>query len=325
MNPNLIVIAIFCALAASAADTATLKARSSALDPEAKPHPHIDFVFEKDGKILDWQHGSAPTAEPRGQLVIWMMSYNAELFKRLNSYGLHSIQPHYANRWFSKICRETPVDENCRGNVRLEAATGLDFSLDLDLAPADGMVRRAYRFVSWLAKEQPEANWAQFLDTNAQTLHWDRVIMSGSSHGSTTSARFAKHQRVARVVALCGPRDQYQAWQRLESATPAERYFGFSHVLDGGWTGNHYCRSWQMLGLHQFGPIVNVDNAKPPYGNTRRLISAVDVKGNAGRAHSAVTPGKGKPDYEDVWRYLYTHPVDQVGDPVATDPDCVVK
>jgi hypothetical protein len=314
-----------CALTAIAAEIAPFKARASVLDSQARQHPQIDFVFEKDGKALDWQHGSAPTTEPRGQLVIWMMSYNAELFKRLNSYGLHAIQPHYANRWFSKICRETPVDEDCRGNVRLEAATGLDFSPALDLTPADGMMRRAYRFVSWLDEQQPKANWDQFLDKQSETLRWERVIMSGSSHGSTTSARFAKYQRVARVVALCGPRDQYQAWQGLDSATPAERYFAFSHVLDGGWTGNHYCRSWQMLGLHQFGPIVDVDKAKPPYGNTRRLLSAADVGGNAKRAHSAVTPGKGKPDYEDVWRYLYTHPVDKVGRPVATDPDCVVK
>ena len=62
------------------------------------------------------------------------------------------------------------------------------------------------------------------------------------------------------------------------------RFFGFSHVLDGGWTGDHYCRSWEMIGLNQFGPIVNVDQTQPPYGNTRRLITDADVKGDANRA-----------------------------------------
>lgn len=89
---------------------------------------------------------------------------------------------------------------------------------------------------------------------------------------------------------LCGPRHQYQTWQGLPSATPANRFFGFSHVLDGGWTGDHYCRSWQLLGLAEFGPIVNVDQSKPPYGNTRRLITDGDVKGDDKRAHSSVTP-----------------------------------
>ena len=45
-----------------------------------------------------------------------------------------------------------------------------------------------------------------------------------------------------------------------------------SHVLDGGWTGGHYCRSWELLGLEEYGPIVNVDRAAAPYDNTGRLI-----------------------------------------------------
>jgi len=103
-------------------------------------------------------------------------------------------------------------------------------------------------------------------------------------------------------------------------------------VLDGGWSGNHYCRSWELLGLHAFGPIVNVDETQPPYGNSRRLISAADVGGNADRAHSAVTPGRASPKdaagewlYEPVWEYLFTHPVEQVGQPDDRDPRCVVK
>ncbi len=96
---------------------------------------------------------------------------------------------------------------------------------------------------------------------------------------------------MSRVVAFCGPRDQYQSWQGLPSATPENRYFGFSHVLDGGWTADHYCRSWELLGMNKFGPIVNVDKTKAPFGNTRRLITDFDVGGDAGRAHSSVVPG----------------------------------
>jgi hypothetical protein len=144
--------------------------------------------------------------------------------------------------------------------------------------------------------------------------------MAGSSHGSTTAARFAKYKRVDRVVMFCGPRDQYETWQALPSATPANRYFAFSHVLDGGWTGHHYDRSWELLGLNKFGPIVDVDHASPPFGNTRRLITAADVKNNPSRAHGSVVPGgsavkdaSGHFIHEAVWRYLFTHPVDEVG------------
>jgi len=120
---------------------------------------------------------------------------------------------------------------------------------------------------------------------------------------------------------FCGPRDQLETWQALPSATPANRFFGFSHVLDGGWTGHHYDRSWELLGLDPFGPIVNVDQTAPPYGNTRRLVTDADVGKNAGRAHSSVVPGgaavrgaAGNFVHEKVWRYLFTHPVDAKDD-----------
>ena len=93
---------------------------------------------------------------------------------------------------------------------------------------------------------------------------------------------------------------------------------------------DHYCRSWELIGLHEFGPIVNVDQVKAPYGNTRRLITDFDVQGNDRRAHSSVVPGgnawrdkkTGQYMHEDVWRYLFTHPVDVVGKAVPLDADC---
>jgi len=252
------------------------------------------------------------------------------LTERVTGYGLHSIRVHYANGWFGKFGKEPPpADDKFLGKIRLEAATGEDFSDVVTIPKPDGMSERSVRFVNWLAKENPQGKWQQFLTADKQDLRWDRVIMAGSSHGSTTAARFAKHQRVDRVVMFCGPRDQYETWQGLTSATPANRYFGFSHVLDGGWSGDHYCRSWELLGLHEFGPIVNVDQTAAPYGNSRRLITDADVKKDANRAHSSVVPGgaavkdaAGKFIHEPVWRYLFTHPVDEVGPPSPAAAGC---
>lgn len=309
-----------------------LTARASEIDSRVKAHPEIDFLIEtKDGKPADVEHAAVDTrVAPRGKLVIWLMGHNEQLFDRVNSYGLHAIQVSYANRWFSICCQEKPVGEHCRGNIRLEAATGQDFSDEVEIPQPDGMMERASQFVKWLAKENPQAGWKYFLTDDGQGLRWEDVIVAGSSHGSTTAARFAKHQKVSRVVMFCGPRDQYQSWQSLPSATPENRYFGFSHVLDGGWVGDHYCRSWELIGLHKFGPIVNVDKAKAPYGNTRRLITDFDVNGDANRAHSSVVPGRqarkdagsGAFVHEDVWRYLFTHPVEKVGEATPLDESC---
>jgi hypothetical protein len=84
------------------------------------------------------------------------------------------------------------------------------------------------------------------------------------------------------------------------------------------------------MGMHKFGPIVNVDKTEAPYGNTRRLITDFDVNGDAGRAHSSVVPGRsankdkktGKYLHEDVWRYLFTHPEEAVGKAVPQDDSC---
>jgi len=329
-NPLYLFALVSLLISPALAEVKTFSVRASEINPEAKEYPEIDFVFEKGGKPQDMQYAAVdPEVKPRGELVIWMMSYRSDLFDRLAGYGFHAIQPHYANRWFSKVCLDKPVSETCRGDVRLEAATGQDFSDEVNLAEPDGMMARALNMLLWLDEEDPKGKWDQFLTKDKKGILWDKVVMSGASHGSTTSARFAKHQKVNRVVMLCGPRDQYQTWQALDSATPANRYFGFSHVLDGGWTADHYCRSWELLGLHEFGPIINVDEAKPPYGNSRRLISAADVGGDAKKAHSAVTPGGASPKddsgimlYESVWRYIYTHPVEEVGEPVDQDPGC---
>ena len=307
-----------------------LQARASKLDARTKEYPDINFVFGTDEKPQDLQHASVDTrVAPQGKLVIWLMANNDTLFERLNSYGLHAIQVSYANKWFGLLCQPQPKDAQARGNIRLEAATGQDFSDELALEPPDGMMERAFHFIQWLSEENPQGQWEQFLNSDASGLRWDKVIISGSSHGSTTAARFAKHQLVDRVVMLCGPRDQDQDWQANPSATPANRYFGFSHVLDGGWTGDHYCRSWELLGLHQFGPIVNVDKTAAPYSNSRRLISAADVNGDANRAHSSVTPGRASPKdangqflFEPVWKYLYNQPVDATGPPSQEDPNC---
>jgi hypothetical protein len=311
-----------------------LTARASGIDPQARPHPEINFVFEKDGQPQDIEHAYVDTrVAPRGKLVIWLMGHSPPLFERLAGYGFHAIRVHYANGWFGQFGRKAPEgDDKFLGTIRLEAATGEDHSQVVDIPKPDGMQTRALQFVKWLAKENPQARWEIYLTDDQQNLRWDRVIMAGSSHGSTTAARFAIHQQVDRVVMFCGPRDQHETWQGLPSATPSNRFFGFSHVLDGGWVGDHYCRSWELLGLHQHGPIVNVDQAQPPFGNTRRLITSADVNNDDRRAHSSVVPGRaevkdtaGNFVHEAVWKYLFTHPVELTGEPTPRDPNCAVQ
>src|SRR5688572_2665682 len=67
-----------------------LAARASEIDPRARAHPEIDFVFEKGGKSADLEHASVDTrVKPQGKLVIWLMGHSTPLFEHVNSYGVH--------------------------------------------------------------------------------------------------------------------------------------------------------------------------------------------------------------------------------------------
>lgn len=308
-----------------------LVARASEISPQAREYPELGYVFsDENGKPADLQYAAVNTdCEQRGELVIWLMANNGPLFETLAGMGFHAIQVRYANRWFGLIPADVRDSGTALGDIRLEAATGADHSAVVQIDVADGMQQRALSFVRHLAQQQPAAGWEQYLAKGGADLNWEKVVIAGISHGSTTAARFAKHQKVGRVVMFSGPRDQLESWQSLPSATPASRYFGFTHVLDTGWTGDHYCRSWLMLGLHQFGPLVDVEEAALPYGSSRRLITRVDVGGDAGRAHGMVVPGRtaarradGSYLHDRVWEYLFTYPVDRTGDPVSAEPDC---
>ncbi len=305
-----------------------LSIRASEIDPQAREHPEINFTFtDKSGKVMDLEHATVDTRViSRGKLVIWLMDFSPGLFERVTGYGMHCIQVHYANRWPSVLGEQMLYSGKFWGAIRLEAATGEDFSPLVKIPKPDCIMERSLQFVKWLARENPPGKWEQFLTADGNGLRWDKVILCGISHGSTTAARFALHQKVDRVVMFSGPRDYTDTWQSLPSATPSNRFFGFSHVLDLGWTEGHYQRSWQMLGLEKYGPLVNVDKASPPYGNTRRLITDCNVDNNPSRAHTAVIPGgtackdsEGRFIHENVWLYLFTHPVDQTGEPDPVD------
>jgi len=310
-------------------------ARASEIDRRTKQHPEIGFVFaDEKGRPQDLQHARVDKrTTARGQLVIWLMDHNAPLFERISSYGLHVISVHYARGWFGKLNASDRDNGQSLGLIRLEAATGQPHSPLVDIPQPDGLEERAFQFVKWLSEKNPRDGWNQFLNETTDGLDWDKVILAGISHGSTTAARLAKHRRVARVVMFSGPRDQYESWQSLPSATPANRFFGFTHVLDSGWTGSHYCRSWLMLELNQFGPLTDVDqpqaSGSPLFGHSRRLITEADVNNNPDRAHTMVVPGgsaakdaDGRYLHEAVWRYLFTHPVDQTGPFTAPESNC---
>jgi|TARA_B110000495_G_scaffold191376_1_gene194421 hypothetical protein len=77
-----------------------------------------------------------------------------------------------------------------------------------------------------------------------------------------------------------------------------------------------------MLGLAEYGPLVNIENTNSPFANSRRLITDFDVDGNANKGHGIAVRGD---RWQKVWKYLFTHPVEKVVESVPTDKNCKVS
>ncbi|MEP3929464.1 MAG: hypothetical protein ABJM55_12285, partial [Rhodopirellula bahusiensis] len=71
-----------------------ITARASEIDPRVKAYPEINFLIEDaKGKPADQQQAMFnPNVNSRGQLVIWLMGHNSQLFEKLGDYGLHAIR-----------------------------------------------------------------------------------------------------------------------------------------------------------------------------------------------------------------------------------------
>ena len=90
--------------------------------------------------------------------------------------------------------------------------------------------------------------------------------------------------------------------------------FAFSHVNDARWDDpdyeRHYDRSWAMLGMDAYGPIVIVDESEAPYELSRQLLTNFATDNPHGCCGAGGTPqSDGMFVYEDVFQYIYTHPV----------------
>eukprot|EP01044_Picomonas_judraskeda_P003433 COSAG03_NODE_282_length_9474_cov_2.398720_8_plen_277_part_00 len=147
------------------------------------------------------------------------------------------------------------------------------------------------------------------------------VFFMDAARPGMVGLRFGTHTRTA-----CQMYTKAFAPFLLRCVPPG--FFAFTHVLDGCWP-SHYHRSWKILGLEAHGSLHSADGSESPFANSRTansrtansrtLISSADVAGDANAAHTTVVPGSsarkdsyGRYIYEDVWRYMFTHPVNKL-------------
>ncbi len=275
-----------------------------------------------DPAIDDWLEPHVvyfdPGVSPRDVLFVHLpgsfgVPENSRLILReVVRQGIPAIGLRYPNSWtVARLCRGSS-DPACHERVRHEILTGEDRTPLVTVTPANSIEHRLLSLLRYLSARYPGEGWERFLE--GEELDWSKFIVSGHSQGGGHAAFIAQVHEVARVVMFASPGDrlgeQPAPWLRGSHATPAERYFGFSHRRDRGWPS--FERSWEALGLDAFGPPRSVDGAAPPYGNTHQLYTdALPATGSFADAHGAVVVDRktprlpdGRPRFAPVWRYL---------------------
>jgi hypothetical protein len=223
---------------------------------------------------------------------------------------LHAISLSYPNeRPVFNDCVRERAEPDCYAAWRREKIDGVTRSAKIRVAPQNSIENRLIKLLQYLAGRHPADGWDSFVDDHG--IKWDGIIVSGHSQGGGEAAMLGKLHSVARVAMFGSVTDAVgsrggppPAWLASPGATPAEKYFGFAHERDEFWGSIQ--RSWIALGLERYGPIVNVDGAAAPFGETHRLttgVACVDPRA-ANCAHSTVVGAKFSSGFAPAWKYM---------------------
>ncbi len=243
-----------------------------------RQHAYLDTRIESAGKLVVYLHGAGQFGDCGGE-ALWQI---------VSGLGYH---------WFGPCFLSDYGVDNCGddiGGCRLEALEGVDHHPFLNITRPDSIEERIVRGLMHLANLNPEGDWSYFVAGDQP--RWEDIIITGHSHGASTSGIIGMTRPVARVVMLAGPYDPGQNWLNGDPATAPERFFGFSHTGDGQHQG--HLAAFEALGLP--GAPTSVDGAAAPYGDSHRLYSSANV----GDAHGSVTSGTVQA-FIPVWEYLY--------------------
>ncbi len=263
------------------------------LDPAATlalgiEHAQLDTTVTPIGKLVVYLHGAgAPPicgSKAHGQVLAGM--------------GFHVLHPCYVSDYGVGNC-----DDDI-GGCRLEAFEGVDHHPFIAITPPDSIETRVVAALGHLQSLHPGGDWQYFIKDGAP--RWSDIIISGISHGASSSGLIAIVREVDRAVMLSGPLDSGQAWLKQAPLTPIDRFHGFTHTGDGQHPGHLQSFSDMML----LGEPTSIDGALPPYDDSHRLQSSAPT----GDGHTSTQAGGSSPKDGDaylflpVWRTMYGAP-----------------
>ncbi len=262
--------------------------------------------------------------KPRKQLVVFLPGTGGDgrggklISQTAADLGYHAVSLSYPSSVPAAICqREADID--CFEKFRMEIITGEDRSGLISVNRANSIENRLLKLVLHLKKNAPDDGWGNFVSGNDE-LKWENLVLTGQSQGGGHAPLMAKYNKVARVIMYSSPKDydvqrgRPAAWYR-NGKTPIDRFFSFNHMQDK--QGCDYAQQLEILrtlGSYKFGEPADVDKVRPPYGNSRILVTNYPGSSiTSAEAHTMImgdtrTPvgTDGIPLFKPVWTYMFT-------------------
>jgi hypothetical protein len=191
-------------------------------------------------------------------------------------------------------------------NYRDEICFGNQVSTVVDVNVLNCIVTRATKLIQFLNITYPDQNWGQYL-TTANTLQWNKIIVSGHSQGSGHACYLGKKFLTDRVVMFSGPNDYHTFyntagnWLSQSGLTPTNKHYSLLHTQDEIVAFTNQVANTRALGLLGVSdnPLL-VDNLSAPFSNANCLSLNIPAL-----SYHSSTIGKNT-KLPAIWTYLFT-------------------
>jgi hypothetical protein len=273
-------------------------------------------AFDEPHRVL------VPEGAPRGVVLLYLPGTGGTPEKALFTpftetaarLGYHVVVLMYPDKIAAqKRCGESP-DPDCDVKFRDAIISGGPIGPRRRITTADSIENRFEKLLTFLARQQPEGGWSQFVDANGG-VRWRKVAVAGLSQGGGHSYMLGKRHELDRVLMFGSPKDysfRFQAPARGFDAavrTPLRRFFAYNHVRDNGngCTHDQQRSVLDQIGLTRLG-VADVDGAAPPFGHAHVLYTDADL-GDSTKFHGSVLRGNLKSN-PPVWTYVLSEAVE---------------
>jgi hypothetical protein len=315
LKPNLLSLLTSCLVACSAATYAQGTFQSSnatATIPSATDSRISTF----NQPHMSW----LPTVQPRNQLLVFLPGTGGQPRERFPfsitaaGLGYNVISLMYPDGVAAQQACANSSDPDAYMKFRLAIIQGGDMGPLGPIPEAESIENRLTQLLRYLASNQADGGWGQFLDKNGQ-IDWSKVTISGQSQGGGHAYVISKIHKVARVITFGSPKDFSFYFNEPakgfdgNTKTPLNRYFAFNHMQDNlnGCNHDQQLRILEQIGLTRLG-TANADHASANYDHAHLIYSDIPLS-DPHAYHSSVINGS-LPVCVPVWKYLLTEPAE---------------